>query len=259
MKNLLETALEAARQAGELLREMQPRIEAREKAPADLVSDADLASQRLIRRMLSENRPEIAFQGEEEGATEGVETEAGCWVVDPLDGTTNYVHGLDNYSVSIALRQNGTAQLGVIYDPVREEMYWAVRGNGAFLNGRQLHCSDVHQLEQSLVAVSFPPRISADAPEIAPFLRILGAVQAFRRLGSAALNLAYVAAGRLDGYWATSVHAWDVAAGSLLVEEAGGRITDPQGGPFQLERPGLLAAATEPLHAELLRTVQTDR
>jgi myo-inositol-1(or 4)-monophosphatase len=153
----------------------------------------------------------------------------------------------------VALARGEELLAGCIYDPVSEHCYTAVRNEGAFCNGRPLRVSAVDKLRNSLVAISLPAGIGPDSPEVACFLRMLPEAQSFRRMGSAALNLCYLAAGQLDAYWATSVHAWDVAAGVLLVREAGGVVSTLAGRKYQLDQPTLLAAAHQPLHAELVQ------
>lgn len=254
VESILDCACEAARAAGDVLREMQGAVATREKGPADLVTDADLASQQLIRQILTSNHPEFGFVGEE-GTHDDLKAtlmNETCWVVDPLDGTTNYIHGLDNYSVSIALQRNGRVALGVVFDPVRNELFSVVAGQGAELNHSPLSTSGIERLDRSLIAASFPPKVAPESPEISRFVRMLCRAQAVRRLGSAALNLCYVAAGRLDGYWATSVNAWDVAAGALMVQEAGGTLTQIDGSPLRLDEPRLVAAASRSLHGEMV-------
>ena len=259
-ENEMPSALRAARVAGQILLDMQKSICPREKAPSDLVTEADLAGQASIKSKLLGDFPDYGFVGEEDtesdrAARASADETRPCWVVDPLDGTANYVHGLDNYAVSIALRCGNQIVLGVVYDPVREQMFHAVRGSGAWLNEQRLQTSSVVELSQALVAASFAARVPPHSPEVTRFVQVLHKCQAIRRLGSAALNLCYVAAGKLDGYWATSVKTWDVAAGLLLVEEAGGLTTDLQGNAVTLDHPLLVAAATRPLHQELLATL----
>ncbi len=256
-RELREVAERAARSAGQLLRQMQHSVNVREKAPADLVTEADVAAQQMIRDLLLEQTPEFGFLGEEDaaGAARSLQNAEFCWIVDPLDGTTNYVHGLDSYCVSIALCQAGDPVLGVVFDPVRDELFAAVTRQGTLLNERPIHSSGQRQLDQALVAASFGTRVSRDSAEIARFVEVVERCQAVRRMGSAALNLGYVAAGRLDGYWATSAKAWDVAAGVLLIRQAGGIVTGMDGGPFRLEEPHLIAAASGDLHAELLEAL----
>ncbi len=258
MQEFARVCEQAARAGGEVLKRMQGQITVREKAPADLVTDADLSSQRTIRRLLLDVFPNHGFLGEEtlpEGASDGSESADFMWIVDPLDGTTNYVHGMDNFCVSVALRQQDQIVVGVIYDPSREECFVATQGNGAFCNGRRIHCSSISALDQALVAASLPARVAPGSAEVARFLNVMYECQAIRRLGSAALNLCHVAAGRMDGYWANSIQTWDVAAGFLMVREAGGVITRIDGEPFEIDRPRLAAAGNATLHAQLISTL----
>jgi myo-inositol-1(or 4)-monophosphatase len=194
--------------------------------------------------------PEHGFLGEEGDDVEG---SGGLrWIVDPLDGTTNYVHGLPQYAVSVCLEQKGELLAGTVYDPVSDDCFTASLGGGAWLNGGRLEVSRIDALADALVAVSFPAKVDRRAPEVAAFLDTLENTQAFRRMGSAALNLAYVAAGRFDLCWATETKPWDVAAGFLLVREAGGIVTDLTGGPVNLLRPRFVAASTPRLHEQAL-------
>jgi len=261
MQQFITVCEEAARQAGALLLDWQGKFQVREKAPADLVTEADVASQQRIQELLLDAFPDHGFLGEEDTAnaqehspagTEGQPRPEYCWIVDPLDGTTNYVHGLPNYCVSIALRRSSEVVMGTIYDPVTEECYTASAGQGARLNGQPLYVSGVSTLAEALVAASLPPRVARDSRDVKLLLETMYHCQAIRRMGSAALNLCYVAAGRLDGYWATSVRSWDIAAGLLMVREAGGVMTGIDGSPFNLERPHLVAAANQQLHDQLV-------
>lgn len=254
--NFLDVAKRAAARGGEILLEYQPRIASREKGPRDLVTDADLASQKAIREILLGAFPDHGFLGEEDdpAAPANAETEY-RWIVDPLDGTTNYVHGLPAFAVSIALERHGEIVAGVVYDPLLNEYFTAENGRGARLGDRPLRASQCSSAECALVAASFSPLVRRDSEEVVRFIEALERCQGVRRLGSAALNLAYVAAGRLDAYWATSVKTWDVAAGVLLVQEAGGIVTSIAGGALNLAKPELLAASTPSLHAELLRVL----
>jgi len=261
-KQLLGTCIEAARRGGRVLSQWRAELAVREKAPADLVTEADLASQRAIEELIADRYPDHEFLGEEgSGSSAGANSEQPApasgyrWIVDPLDGTTNFVHGLAQYSVSVAVERNGELLAGAVLDPCADELYAALRGGGAALNDQPIQASRTQALGESLVAVSLPARVSEDSPDIQRMLRSIQACRAIRRLGSAALNLCYVAAGRLDGYWATSVKSWDVAAGALLVAEAGGVITSLTGDPLDLERPALVAAATPELHHELRELV----
>jgi myo-inositol-1(or 4)-monophosphatase len=261
---VLDSAESAAREAGAVLLSWRGRVQPREKSPADLVTEADVAAQRTIERRLTAQFPNFYFIGEEGPATARLPTDASppsarsdCgWIVDPLDGTTNFVHGMDDFCVSVALRYRNEIVAGVIYDPVRDQLFSAGRGRGAYLNGDRLQVSRVAALSDALVAASFAARVPPGSPEVHRFVQVLAHAQAIRRLGSAALNLAYLAAGRLDAYWASSVQLWDVAAGLLCVEEAGGRISSLDGSPLDLDRPWFAAAATGPLHEELLEALR---
>ena len=262
---------QAARAGGQVLLEWRDRFVARSKAPSDLVTEADLASQEAIRGIVLNAFPEHAFLGEEQlddGQTGslGAENDAATgspdgyrWLVDPLDGTTNYVHTLGHYCVSVALECHGDLLVAAVFDPLRDECFTAVSGQGAFLNRQRLATSGASRLDEALVAVSFSPHVPRGSAEIERFVEILHQCRATRRLGSAALNLCYIAAGRLDAYWATSVKAWDVAAGVLLVREAGGTVTGSEGGELDLANPRLAAAATQGLHHQLLASLAACR
>lgn len=254
MVDFLTLCEQAARAGGQALLEWIGRFEVREKGPRDLVTEADLASQEAIRRVVQTAFPGHGFVSEE---SDGFKTDAEyCWVVDPLDGTTNYVHQVSHYAVSVALLQHGRPLVGTIFDPVQEELFSAVRGQGARLNGLPIRTTRVSDLAQALVAGSFSARVPADSPEIDQFVAALLGCQAVRRTGSAALNLAYVASGRFDAFWAMSTKAWDVAAGVLLVEEAGGVVTQLNGERFDLRIPHPVASANDLLHAQFQRMLQ---
>lgn len=256
--NWLKTCETAARAGGRQLLDWRGRFQTREKAVCDLVTDADLASQAAIRAILSAEFPEHAFLGEEQSDADFVSTpDRFVWVVDPLDGTTNYVHGYPNYAVSVALVRGSQLEVGVIYDPLRNECYAAARGQGATCNGKFLKTSGVNNLGDALVAVSLPPRVKRDSPDLLDFIEVTQVCQAVRRCGSAALNLAHVANGTLDAFWATHIHPWDVAAGVLLIQEAGGMVTARDGGEFDLWNANLISAANQQLHGSLLAAMTT--
>lgn len=251
---LMQVAEDAARAGGAALCDWRGRFSTREKAPADLVTDADVASQEAIRSVIAKQFPDHHFLGEE--SSEARQLPKGgtiAWVVDPLDGTTNYVHGFPFYAVSVAAVQDDHILAGVIYDPLRDAAYCAGAGEGAWLGTSRISTSGTTKLADALTAVSFPPQVRADSPDLLDFLAVVGHCQAVRRTGSAALNLVGVAAGQLDAHWAWSINAWDVAAGVLLIREAGGTVTGAGGGPFDLWRADFLAASTPSLHAELCR------
>jgi myo-inositol-1(or 4)-monophosphatase len=257
---LLKTCEAAARAGGRELVEWRGRFQARSKGAADLVTDADLASQAAIQRVVEAQFPEHAFLGEELRSETGFANDDRLtWVVDPLDGTTNYVHGYPQYAVSVALARGRELLVGVIFDPLAEQCFSAVASQGAWLNGARLHVSQVTQIAESLAAVSLPAQVRPDAPDLLDFVAAVQVCQAVRRSGSAALNLAYVAAGWLDAFWATHIHPWDVAAGVLLVREAGGVVSGRDGGEFDLWKPHFLSAATSELQSTLLSTLRPFR
>lgn len=241
----------AARAGGAELLSWIGRFDVREKGPSDLVTQADLASQEVVRRIVLEAFPEHGFVAEEDPAWASAEAEF-RWIVDPLDGTTNYVHAVPHYAVSVALERRGTILAGAVYDPVAQECFTAARGQGARLNGRPIHASRVTDPSQALVAASFSANVDPASPEITQFVAALLAFQAVRRTGSAALNMCYVAAGRFDAFWALTTKPWDVAAGWLLVEEAGGVVSHWEGRPLELREPHPAASATAELHRRFL-------
>ncbi|MCA9247797.1 MAG: inositol monophosphatase [Planctomycetales bacterium] len=256
MQEFAETCEKAARVGGAVLHAWRGRFATREKGPSDLVTDADLDSQRTIAALLLSAFPDHQFIGEEAEVSEEGLREF-CWIVDPLDGTTNYVHGIPHYSTSVALVRHKKLLVGSIYDPCRDECFTAVAGAGAYLNGRPLNSSKVKDLRNALVSASFPANSVEAMPRIDEFLRVLPACQSLQRTGSAALNLAYVAAGRYDAYWASDLKPWDAAAGALLVQEAGGVITDDAGNSFDVWRPKLIAAANAELHTEFHNVIRS--
>lgn len=252
---LLKVAEEAALAGARELNAWRGRFTARQKGRHDLVTDADLASERAIRAVISRHFPEHGVLGEEAPVREQLEREY-CWVVDPLDGTTNYVHGFPCYGVSVAVARGAQLMAGVFYDPTREECFSAAAGNGATLNGASIATSDATKLGEALLAVSFPANLTRESPDLESFLQVAPKCQAVRRSGSAALNLAYVACGRLDGHWAHVIYPWDAAAGVLLVQEAGGVATGSDGRPFELAAGDYLTAATRELHTALVPLVR---
>lgn len=263
----MEAAKRAARDAGEILRKMLPFAVVREKSPKDLVTDADVAAQNAILNVIAECYPEHQFLGEEDAhdtcSKKELSNSRWQWVVDPLDGTTNFAHGLHNFAVSIALmhrfgnssadgHQASRCALGVVYDPMADEMFTAIAGRGAFLNGGTMACSRCERMNKALVAASFPPQLRRDSREIQQFLELLLECQSVRRLGSAALNLCYVGAGRLDAYWGGRLKAWDIAAGALIATESGSHLSLHLGEPFDPWNGQILAAATPALQRELI-------
>lgn len=257
MSDFLRVCEQAARAGGDVLRDWSNRFAVREKGPADLVTEADFASEETTRRILLGAFPTHGFLGEEGSSDPGDGRHR--WIVDPLDGTMNYAHGLPCYCVSIALENSRRIVAGTIFDPWLEECYTAEAGEGAFLNGTRITTSQTRQLSQAVVAVSFPSQVTRDAREIHNFIEAMVSCRGVRRLGSAALSLAYVAAGRFDAFWATETKIWDVAAGVVLVEEAGGVVTNLQGGPFDVDNPRFIAAANPDMHAAILELILRDR
>jgi myo-inositol-1(or 4)-monophosphatase len=243
---------EAARAGGQVLLERWESFQYRQKAPKDLVTEADVASQEAIRRVVLGRFPQHSFLAEEGADIRGTEGSY-RWIVDPLDGTANYVHRVPEFTVSVALEHDGELIAGAVYNPVSRESFTAARGKGAFLDGRPIRVSQVRDIADAMVAASFAAGVQRGSPEIGNFVNVLLASQSLRRTGSAALNLAYVAAGRYDAYWATSTKAWDIAAGVLLVREAGGVVTAPDGGPLDLAAAQFIAAANQPLHDAMRR------
>jgi myo-inositol-1(or 4)-monophosphatase len=231
---MLGVAEEIARDAGRLLLERVGRpLEVRKKGEADLVTEADRASEALILRRLRDAFPSHAILSEEAGGAARSTGATPLWVVDPLDGTTNYAHGLPIWSVSIACLIRGQPVVGVVFDPSRAECFSAMRGGGAHLAGRPIRVSSEGTLSEAFLVTGFPYDVRTDSVDnLDHFARFIKASRAVRRLGSAAIDLAYVACGRFDGFWEMKIEVWDMAAGSLIVEEAGGVVRDFAGGPF---------------------------
>jgi myo-inositol-1(or 4)-monophosphatase len=247
----------AARAGGRVLTDWVGKFKTSNKGPRDLVTEADLASQTEIRRIVLEAFPSHGFVGEESitGHATPVDASRPRWIVDPLDGTSNYVHGFPAYCVSVGLALGDDLLVGVIYDPERDECFTARRGDGAACNGRPIAVSGEADPAASLVAVSFPPHVTSDAESVADFLAVVPHVHSVRRTGSTAINLAYVACGRLDAFWVRRIASWDVAAGLLIAREAGAVI-----GPFagvtesaavSLDRPAFIAAGSPELFSAL--------
>ncbi|HWE87327.1 MAG TPA: inositol monophosphatase family protein [Terracidiphilus sp.] len=248
-----------AREAGARLREFLAQgVETEYKGDVDLVTVADRTVETLIRTRLTQAFPGHGIYGEE-GTRDGLDQEY-RWYVDPLDGTTNFAHGVPHFSVSLGLEhrppglgadEDGTLVAGLIYDPMRDELFTAERGRGALLNGKPIRVSTVPELAEALLATGFPSRKRHSSPNIHFYHEFTLRSHGVRRAGSAALDLAYVACGRYDAFWEFHLNPWDTAAGFLLVEEAGGRITNFGGGPFRLDSREVLASNGR-LHGELL-------
>jgi myo-inositol-1(or 4)-monophosphatase len=256
----LDAAVQAARRGAEILEGWRTRFSVREKARADLVTEADQASQDAIKAFLLSRFPDHAFLGEEEShgkAIESLRPAEGApptWIVDPLDGTANYVHDVPAYCVSIGLWAGGRSVLGVIFDPRQNELFAAARGCGAQLNGKPIRVSNVSTVRDGLIATGFPANFHKQQKNLAIWAKASEHVQALRRTGSSALSLAYVAAGRFDGYWSFDNWPWDVVAGFALIAEAGGTVQCSDGSPSDPFRPDSLATNGR-LHDELLRII----
>lgn len=263
MENLgqiVRNAEKAARAGGEVLRSWRRRFAVKEKGRFDLVTDADHAAQQTIKEALLSAYPDHQFLGEETPRAqkdELLKTSGPLWVVDPLDGTTNYVHDLPCYAVSIGLVVDRQVQVGVIYDPSRDEMFSAARGLGAMLQGKKIECTKVASLGEALLAVGFPANLRGNEHVIEAWKWFGYETQSLRRTGSSALNLAYVATGRLDGFFAFQICPWDIAAGMILVEEAGGRISTVVGTTYDPLQEDVFVSSNGALHGELLRGLQT--
>ena len=247
---LIDAASRAAREAGQILRDWAGRFTVREKGRADLVTEADHAAQAAIHERIRRQFPQHGFLGEE-GLEETAPGGRYRWIIDPLDGTSNYVHGFPFYAVSIGIEDQGELIGGAIYDPSRDELFTAARGQGTCLNGKPVTTSGTEPLGEAMLMASLPVGTRRDDPAIARFLKLLPRAQTVQRSGSAALNLSYVACGRIDGFWSSSLKPWDMAAGVVLVREAGGVVTKMDGQTFQVGQPDLLATASPALHSEV--------
>lgn len=249
---MLEFVIDLVRAAGDVICENYGQVHRvnHKSSDIDLVTEVDLAVEQLLVSAIRERFPDHAILSEE---GDGVRHASDyLWVVDPLDGTVNYAHGFPVFAVSVAVQKQGETVLGVVYDPLRDEMFAAEQGAGATCNGRPMHVSDTARLQDALLATGFPyDRATRSDNNVAEFSRLVTRVQGIRRAGAAALDMAYLAAGRLDGYWEQHVFPWDWTAGALLVSEAGGRITDFDGGPWSLDTVKIVVTNGR-IHAELL-------
>lgn len=251
---MVQAAMKAGRSLARDFGEVQ-NLQVSLKGPGDYVSQADRKAEDIIFAELSKARPGYGFLMEERGVVEGEDGQH-RWIVDPLDGTTNFLHGIPVFSISIALERQGQIVAAVIYNPAMDELYTAERGGGAFLNDRRLRVSGRSKLVDAVIGCGVPHLGRGHHGNFLLELRnVMGEVAGVRRLGSAALDLAYVAAGRMDGFWETALSPWDVAAGILLVREAGGFVSDGKGGQDMLEG-GSIVAGNELIHKALLRTLK---
>jgi myo-inositol-1(or 4)-monophosphatase len=255
---LLNVMVGAARKAARALKRDFGEVEQLQvslKGPANFVTAADRRAEETLRAELGKARPGYGFLGEEGGRHEGTDG-THTWIVDPLDGTTNFLHGIPQFAISIGLERSGAIVAAVIYNPITDELYTAERGKGAFLNDRRLRVAGRRNLAEAVIACGLPHLGRGDLPL---GLKELGAVQGqvagLRRFGAAALDLAFVASGRIDGYWERNLSPWDMAAGVLMVREAGGFVTDLDGGDAMFTKRHIVAG-NETVHRELLRLLQ---
>ena len=242
MKDPLQTAVDMALESGRIQMEfLQKSFSIRNKGEIDLVTDADIACQERIIAIIEDRFPGDDIISEEKiNRFDGLKNR---WIIDPVDGTTNYAHGYPFFCTSIAYEVNGKVDVGVVYNPVMNELFFARRGYGAYLNGDRIKVSTVSELKRSLLSTGFPYDIATSRENnINHFVNFLFEAQAVRRDGSAALNLSYVACGRFEGFWELKLNPWDLAAGALIVEEAGGTVTSLKGGTFDIYEGGVIAS-----------------
>ncbi len=263
LSTFLSVATEAARYGAAELEAWRSKFSVREKSRADLVTDADHASQKIVKELLLRAFPDHLFLGEEESVGKTPEetrppTDAPpVWVVDPLDGTANYVHDVPVYCVSIGLWAGGRPVVGVILDPRMNELFTAASGLGAFLNGKPIRVSSVARLQDGMISTGFPANYEKQLRNLDAWSKVSAHAQSLRRTGSSALNLAYIASGRFDGYWAYDNYPWDVMAGAVLIAEAGGALTTIDGLAYDPFRPDILATNGQ-IQTELLAALNAD-
>lgn len=252
---MLNFAIETAREAGQLLLEKFGRkIAVTKKGDINLVTEADLASEKLIVEKIRSYYPKHSVLAEESGESKvliGVGESEWKWIIDPLDGTTNFAHGYPCFCVTLALEHRGEIVLGVTFDPTRDELFAAEKGRGATLNNRPIRVSEEEQLQDALIVTGFPYDIAQRENFTRHFTGMILASRGIRRDGSAAIDMAYVACGRFDGFWEEGLHPWDVAAGVLLIEEAGGQVSYYDGSKFSIYKPPI-CASNGLIHAEML-------
>lgn len=253
MQDYLKTAIAAARSAGKLIRDRfgGDELNVRHKGRIDLVTEVDLACEKELRRVILGDWPDHAILGEEEGRQGD---NPALWIVDPLDGTRSFAHGYPMVCVSVALEIQGRVEVGVVYDPLRDELFHAVRGQGAFLNDRPIRVSAAESLEQSLLVTGFPYHLAEfDSTALFGLFRdFVVSSGGIRRDGSAAIDFCYIACGRLDGYWEFFLHPWDAAAGALIASEAGAKVTNLSGAAYDIRVAEVLACSPA-IHPAMLR------
>jgi myo-inositol-1(or 4)-monophosphatase len=258
MHPVLNIAVKAARRAGAIIERAAlggVPLEVRSKRANDFVTQVDRAAEQAVIELVRKSYPAHTIVAEESGRLPGSDEET-CWIIDPLDGTTNFIHGFPQYCVSIAVQQAGKIAHAVVYDPSKNELFTASRGRGAFLDDRRIRISRCRRLEDALVGTGFPFReLSRLDVYLRQLGRMMGSSAGVRRAGAAALDLAYVAAGRLDAFWEMGLSSWDMAAGALLVQEAGGLVSDFSGEDRYLDS-GDIAAATPKIFPQLLESLK---
>jgi myo-inositol-1(or 4)-monophosphatase len=254
---LLTTAIEAVVRAGDvMMSRFGTDVRVDKKGAIDLVTEVDVEIERAFRASIGERFPDHAILGEEFGGSGSV-PKGPCWVFDPIDGTTNFAHGLPIFCSSVALEIDGIGEVAAVYDPTRRELFTAERGGGAFLNGRPLRVSQTGTLMDAMLVTGFPYDVHQRVDEIVGlFGAFVGRARAVRRLGSAAIDLCYVAAGRLDGFWESDLKSWDIAGGALIVSEAGGTVTGLRGDTFS-SRGGSVLASNGRLHPAMLEVIRS--
>jgi len=261
LDHYLQAAVEAARAGAAELEQWRGRFSIREKFRADLVTEADVASQKVVKEILLGHFPDHLFIGEEDsvgkspGEVRPPADAPPAWVVDPLDGTANYAHDVPAYCVSIGLWHAGQAIVGVILDPRQHELFTAASDRGAFLNGSRIRVSTVPTVADAMLSTGFPANYEKQLRNLKAWEKLTGISQSLRRNGSTALSMAYVAAGRFDGYWAFDNYPWDVMAGAVLIAEAGGLLATTDGLPFDPYRPDLIAG-NPPVQKELVELLR---
>jgi myo-inositol-1(or 4)-monophosphatase len=252
---MVQAATKAARGLSRDFNEVE-QLQVSRKGPADFVSAADRRAEEVIRAELERSRPGYSFLMEESGETQGRDPQH-RWIVDPLDGTTNFLHGIPQFAISIALERQGRLSAALVYNPITDELFTAERGSGAFLNDRRLRVASRQSLADAVVATGIPFRGRGDhAAYLKQFAAVMPAVAGIRRFGAAALDLAWVAAGRFDGFWEDGLSPWDIAAGILLIREAGGFVSDLKGGDAMMQTGGIVAG-NEAVHRELLASIRS--
>jgi myo-inositol-1(or 4)-monophosphatase len=256
MKPTLNQMIQWSTQAGVILRDgFGKEHQIHHKGIIDLVTEMDKKSETYLIEQIRSKFPDHAIVTEESGYLKG--DDGACWYIDPLDGTMNYAHSMPVFCVSVAFAEHGKVVMGVVYDPMRDECFAAEQGKGAALNGKPIQVAVANRLIDSLLVTGFPVdegEKRRDSLEL--FVHLSRLTQGVRRLGSAALDMVYVAAGRLDGFWTNSIHSWDIAAGAIISEEAGGKVTDLQGGPGYLTHPCNVLVANPDLHPLVLEELQ---